>query len=99
MSTSTAKNHSVYLQKILMASSQEEVKQNLNATFNSLVAQNPEKNIIISFTAALIDELALLSPTNKDAGQWSNIHMARIYLHQMRKKAEVAFPLSLTTYV
>ena len=99
MSSSTAKNYSVYVQKILMAGSQEEVKQNLVATFNSLIAQNPEKNIIISFTAALINELALLSPTNKDAGQWSTTNMARIYLHQMRKKTEATIPLSLTTYV
>ncbi|MBC7507614.1 MAG: hypothetical protein H7320_02525 [Ferruginibacter sp.] len=87
MSSSTVKNHSAYLKKILLAGSQEEVKQNLDVTINSLLAQNQGINKVDRFTAALMDELELLSPMNKDAGQWSNIHMARVYLHQMRKKS------------
>ena len=99
MSLSTAKNHSVYITKILLACFQHEVKQSLDATINSLLSQHPGTNIIDSFIGALTDELALLSHMNKDVGRWSNIYIARDYLHQMRKKTEATFPLSLTTYV
>lgn len=87
MSSSTAKNHSAYLKKILLAGSQEEVKQNIDVNINSLLAENQGTDKIENFIAGLMDELALLSPMNKDAGQWSNINMARVYLHQMRKKS------------
>ena len=87
MSSSTAKNHSAYLKKILLAGSQEEVKQNIDVNINSLLAENQGTDKIENFIVGLMDELALLSPMNKDAGQWSNINMARVYLHQMRKKS------------
>ena len=87
MSLSTAKSHSAYITKILLASSQEEVKQDLDVTINPLLAENHGTDKIENFIAGLMDELALLSPMNKDAGQWSNINMARVYLHQMRKKS------------
>ncbi len=87
MSSSTAKNHSAYLKKILLAGSQKEVKQDLDVTINSLLAENQGADKIENFIAGLMDELELLSPMNKDAGQWSNIHMARVHLHQMRKKS------------
>ena len=87
MSSSTAKNHSAYIKKILLAGSQEEVKQDLDVTINALSAKNKGADNIESFIAELTDELELLSPMNKDAGQWSNIHMARVHLHQMRKKS------------
>ena len=87
MSSSTAKNHSAYLKKILLAGSQGEVKQNIDVNINSLLAENQGTDKIENFIAGLMDELALLSPMNKDAGQWSNINMARVYLHQMRKKS------------
>lgn len=87
MSSSTAKNHSAYLKKILLAGSQEEVKHDLDVTINSLLTENQGTDKIESFIAGLMDELELLSPMNKDAGQWSNIHMARVHLHQLRKKS------------
>ena len=87
MPLSTAKSHSAYIKKILLAGSQEQVKQVLDVTINSLLAENEGKDKIENFIAALMDELELLSPMNKDAGQWSNIHMARVHLHQMRKKS------------
>ena len=87
MSSLTAKNHSAYIKKILLAGSQEEVKQDLDVTINALSAKNEGADNIESFIAELTDELELLSPMNKDAGQWSNIHMARVHLHQMRKKS------------
>ena len=40
MSSSTAKNHSAYIKKILLAGSQEEVKQDLDVTINALSAKN-----------------------------------------------------------
>lgn len=87
MSSSAPKSHSAYITKILLASSQEEVKQDLDVTINSLLAENEGTDKIENFIAGLMDELDLLSPMNKDAGQWSNIHMARVHLHQMRKKS------------
>ena len=83
MPLSSTQSHSEYLTKILSASSQEEVKHYLDTAIEIIKTQNPGVNKIDSFIKELMDELVLLSPINKDAEQWSNIKMARIYLHQI----------------
>jgi len=90
----STKSHSVYLTKILSATSQEEVKHYLDAAIEIIITQNPGVNKIDNFIKELMDELVLLSPMNKDAGQWSNINMARIYLHQIVNTTSSHLPVT-----
>lgn len=78
------------LSKIMLASSQEEVKRYIDTAMKSLEQYKLNGHIISRFVDKIIDDLELYSPLNKDEKQWSNIKMARICFNQIKRKLSLA---------
>ena len=72
------------INKILFAGSQEDVKQVINAAVKLLNQNRLNSEIIDGYFNLIISDLELFSPLKKDAQQWSNIQMARIYFHRLK---------------
>ena len=73
------------INKILFAGSQEDVKQVIDAAVKLLNQNRLNSEIIDGYFNLIISDLELFSPLKKDAQQWSNIQMARIYFHRLKK--------------
>lgn len=76
------------IKKIMTASSQDEVKRYIDTAVKSLTEHKLHGHIVTRFTCKMLDELESFSPMNKDAQQWSNINMARIYFNQIKINSE-----------
>jgi hypothetical protein len=76
------------INKILLADSQEEVKRFCDAAMKALEHHKVNGHIVARFVEKIISELEQFNPMDKDAQQWSNIHMARIVLKQIKKNQE-----------
>lgn len=74
--------------KILLSTSQPEVKRYIEAALKSLEQHKLHGHIISRFIDKMIAELELFTPMEKDAQQWSNIHMARMIFNQIKRKQE-----------
>ena len=72
------------INKILIAGSQEDVKQVIDAAVKLLNQNRLKSEIIDGYFNLIISDLELFSPLKKDAQQWSNIQMARIYFHRLK---------------
>lgn len=78
-SFSTNEHAKQLISNILVSSTQEEVKENIDKAMNELAVQ--KSGDPSSFANVLITELEIFNPMKQNAQQWSNIHMARVYLH------------------
>lgn len=78
------------LAKIMLSNSQEEVKRYIDAALKSLAQHKLHGHIITRFVDKMIAELELFNPMDKDAQQWSNIHMARIAFKQIKRNQEAS---------
>ncbi len=74
------------INKILLAGSQEDVKRFCAAAIKGLEQHKVHGHFILSFVDKAIGELEKFSPMNKDAQQWSNITMARIFFNRMKQQ-------------
>ena len=74
------------INKILLASSREDVQIFSDAAIKALKQHEKHEDVIIRFADKMITELVLLSPMNKNAQQWSNITMARIIFNRFKYK-------------
>jgi len=74
------------INKILFASSQEEVKRFCDAAIKGLEQNKVNGHIVGRFVDEMISELKLFNPMNKDAQQWSNIQMARIHFNRIKQR-------------
>jgi len=77
------------INKILFASSQEEVRRFCDAAMKGLEQQKVNGHIIARFADKIISELHQFNPMNKDAQQWSNIRMARIHFNRFKLRIRV----------
>ena len=74
------------INKILLAGSQEEVKRFCAAAIKGLEQHKVHGHFILRFLDKVISELEKFNPMNKDAQQWSNITMARIYFNRVKQQ-------------
>lgn len=73
--------------KILQACSQDEVKRYCAAAIKGLEGHKVNAFIIARFIDKAIGDLEQFSPMDKDAQQWSNIKVARIYLKRTKERS------------
>jgi hypothetical protein len=88
MSLSLIEYRTKLITKIMFASSQDEVKQYIDTAMKSLEQNKLNDHIITRFTDKMLAELESFNPMNKEAKQWSNIKMARIWFNQIKRKLE-----------
>jgi hypothetical protein len=74
------------ISRILSAASQQEVKQFIETDLETLEQNKVTSHIISNFVDNIIIDLEQFSPINKNAQQWSNINMARIYCNRIKHK-------------
>lgn len=74
--------------KILFATSQEDVKHFVDKAINEL--QEVDDHVVSGFIENIHIDLALFNPMTKDAQQWSNIKMAIILFNRFRNKINSA---------
>jgi len=70
--------------RILVAGSQDEVKNYIDTAMKSFKCNKENEHLVSLFVNKIIAELNLFSPMNKDAQQWSNITMARILFNRFK---------------
>lgn len=73
------------IEKILQASTQEEVKCLCDASVTWLEGRRVTATYINQFAENGIKALHQFTPMNSDVVQWTNISAARIYLHRIKK--------------
>jgi hypothetical protein len=72
------------LNKIMIATSQEEVQKFIDITVKALQKNEKEKMQVSDFVDTISNELYLFNPLKIDAQQWSNIKMARIVFNRFK---------------
>lgn len=77
------------INKILFVNSQEDVVNVIDAEVKELKNQQTGNDYVNRFIENILVNLTLFNPMNKDARQWSNIHMARIHFNRIRKRLSV----------
>jgi len=86
MPSSLHEARAAIINDILFAASQTEVIRIIETALKALSKKNIEESEVEHFIQDTITELNLFSPINKDALQWSNINMGRIYLNRIKNK-------------
>ncbi|MCP9752616.1 hypothetical protein [Ferruginibacter sp. HRS2-29] len=76
------------INKILFASSQEEVKGFIDTAIKAFGQHKVSVHIIVRFLDKISSELDLFNPMDKDAQQWSNIKVARIHFFRIKRSLE-----------
>ncbi len=84
MLTPTDEYRGQLISNVLFAGSQEEVCLIIDLAMKDLNLQQTTKETTIIFTNKILDELDHFNPMNKNAQEWSNINMARIYFHRIK---------------
>ncbi len=76
------------INKILFATSQEEVKRVIDNAVKALEQYKVNGHIVVRFIDKISSELDLFNPMNKDAQQWSNIKISRIQFFRIKRNLE-----------
>jgi hypothetical protein len=71
--------------KILFATSQEEVKRYVDAAMKGMVTHKINGHIITRFVDKALLHLKEFSPMDHEAQQWSNIKMAILLFNQVKR--------------
>ena len=86
MSLSLDEYRTKLINKILFASSQEEVKRFIDTDIKALEQNKVHGHIISRVIEKIISELELFSPMKQEAQQWSNIKIALILFNHIKNK-------------
>jgi len=73
------------IDKILFAYSQDEVKRYIETAMKGLQEHKVNGHIIARFVEKTAQHLEEFSPMSHNAQQWSNIKMARIQFHHIKR--------------
>lgn len=84
MSLSLDEYRTKLVNKILFASSQEEVKRFIDTALKALEQNKVNGHIISRFIEKIISDLELFNPMKKEAQQWSNIKFAKILFNRIK---------------
>lgn len=76
------------INKILFASSQEEVKRYVDTAMKGLRDHKVNGHIIARFLEKAAKHLEEFSPANHDSQQWANIKMAKTLLIQLQSSLQ-----------
>ncbi|MEP7142506.1 MAG: hypothetical protein ABI707_06535, partial [Ferruginibacter sp.] len=85
MSISLNEYRAELISNILVAGSQEEVKDLIGNSLENLERNKVTTENIAGFVDWNITYLEKLNPMNKEVMEWSNIQMARIYFQHIRR--------------
>lgn len=85
------------INKILVAESQQEVKQCIDNLLGKMKQRNDSAANVAGFVDSTVHHLENLNPMDKDAMQWSNIKMARIHLQHIKRALDNS--LQINTHV
>ena len=77
------------IDKLLFASSQEDVKGIINTVTKALEHNRVSDDIVSRFIETVIKDLELFSPMKKEAQQWSHIKLAKILFKRIRGQLNV----------
>jgi len=72
------------ISSILSSASQQEVKLLIETNLKTLEQKKVSGDTIVNFVDKIIIDLEQFNPMNKNAQQWSNINMARIYCNRIK---------------
>lgn len=85
MSLSLDEYRTKLMNHILYAKTQQEVTGFIDAAIKALEQNRVHRHIIVRFVDKILSELDEFSPMNKHAQHWSNIKIAMILFHRIRK--------------
>ncbi len=88
MSLSLSQYRTKLITKVLLASSQHQVKRYIDTAAKSLAQNKLHGHIVTRFIDKMLDELESVSPMDLATPQWSNIQMARVCLNLVKRKME-----------
>ena len=71
------------INKILFATSQEQVKGSIDEAIQAMEQNKVNKHLIARFTTRMINDLESFDPMNKEAQQWANIKSAKVLLNRV----------------
>lgn len=74
------------INNILNATSQEEVRTSIDTTIRMLKQNQLHTMAIPGFVEEVIAQLELFNPMNKNAQQWSNIQVAKIFFYRLKNQ-------------
>ena len=75
---------STLINRIIFATSQNEVQQLIEATVKSLQQNDTDETVVSDFVDKISTELYQFNAMKNDAQQWSNIKMARIVVNRIK---------------
>jgi hypothetical protein len=70
--------------RILVATSQDEVTQIVDETINTMEANHADSQLVSDVIEHVMNDLELRSPIEIEAQEWSNIKMAMILFNRIR---------------
>ena len=70
------------INKIMFATSQEDVKCLIDTAMNTLELHKVHGHIISRFNEKILSDLEMFNPMKKEAQQWSNIKFAKIIFNR-----------------
>ena len=86
MSVKLSEYRTKQINSILAATSQEEVKSSIDNTIRMLKQSQSHAMSIPGFVDDIIAQLELFNPMNKNAQQWSNIQVAKIFFYRLKNQ-------------
>ena len=86
MSVKLSEYRTKQINSILAATSQEEVKSSIDNTIRMLKQSQSHAMAIPGFVDDIIAQLELFNPMNKNAQQWSNIQVAKIFFYRLKNQ-------------
>jgi hypothetical protein len=78
------------LNKIVLASCQDEVKRYIDTALKALQQNKVNSHIINRFIDKIMSELNLFNPMKKEAQEWSNIKVARILFNRIKSRSNAS---------
>ena len=78
------------INKILFASSLEEVKRYMDAAMRSLNNHKVHGHVIARFVEKTGKNLEDFRPNNNDRQQWANIHFAKVHFARLKEMAQAS---------
>lgn len=90
MSLSLNEYSTKLINRILLADSQEEVKQFIDVAIKTLEQSKVNEGTIILFVEKMTSELGSFNPMLKNAQQWSNIRVAKIVFNRIKGQVKIS---------
>ena len=77
------------INKILLSTSQEDVKRYIDAAMKGLLQHKVNGHLVSRFVEKTSKDLAAFNPMDYGSQQWANIKMARVQFNQIKRTLQV----------